>query len=193
MLGGLQQTEFSGWFGTPVDTAALDELRTLVENCQPDPAAPPGPRWITKTDVDGTRVSVDPKGLLLTLALRPLIARALGLYRIDTIAVPGVVYHYRIEGHWGPGSPRWAQIGTIAQEFIRISTNTTYAPGNISSLTARSAETRLVHPSSGRPRPIYVRMTAAHLDWTVPLRSSPDLIDFESVFYYVERQAVTDF
>ena len=187
MRRGLQQTEFSGWFGTPVDTAALDELRTLVENCQPDPAAPPGPRWITKTDVDGTRVSVDPKGLLLTLALRPLIARALGLYWIDTIAVPGVVYDYRIEGHWGPGSPRWAQIGTIAQEFIRISTNTTYAPGNISSLTARSAETRLVHPLSGRPRPIYVRMTAAHLDWTVPLRSSTDLIDFESVFYYVER------
>jgi hypothetical protein len=171
------------------DAAAVEELRLLVEACQSNPVAAPGPPWITLADANGS-TSVDPRGLLLMLALRPIVARGLGLYWIDKTALAGEVYDYRVEGMWGSRAPIWASVGTLAHEFYGASSAITQFPSAISTLAAAAVEVPVANPKSAPVRPIFVRMAATDLNWTVPNRSGTDLIDYDSVLYWVDRQAL---
>lgn len=175
-------------FGAPTDAEAVEELRQLVDVAQPDVARPEEPLQLSHTDVDGSVTSIDPEALLRVLALRSVMARALGLYFVDDTAAASITYDYRVVGHWGAGSPPWAQHGDAVAEVYGASVAVTNAPSEIVSASANAFLASLRHPLSPEVRGILVAMNGAEVSWSIPLRTVGDLIDYDSNLYLVDRQ-----
>ena len=186
--GRITAAEAADVFGAPTDAEAVEELRQLVAAAQPDVARPSGPLELTYTDADGSVTSVDPEAMLRVLALRSVMARALGLYFVDTTAASGTQYDYRVVGHWGGGSPPWAQVGDVAAEVYNVTVDVVNAPPPIVSASATEFLASVRNPLSPEGRPVLVPMKGAQLSWSVPFRSVDDLIDYDSNLYLIERQ-----